>query len=55
MSRIPYETGWQTFILEHLVYGAVLGVWPLLRPKDVGDIPQRAIDLDASRSNPFRR
>jgi hypothetical protein len=31
ISDMPRLAGWGTFTIEHAIYGAVLGVWPLLR------------------------
>jgi hypothetical protein len=28
---MPVLAGWGTFTIEHAIYGAVLGLWPLLR------------------------
>ena len=37
--------GWQSWTVGHVVFGAVLGLWPVLRPADVGVEP-RAQSLD---------
>jgi hypothetical protein len=31
VSDMPRLAGWGTFAVEHAIYGAVLGLWPLLR------------------------
>ncbi|HEY3214044.1 MAG TPA: hypothetical protein VGL16_12660 [Actinomycetota bacterium] len=31
ISDMPKLAGWGTFTIEHAIYGAVLGLWPLLR------------------------
>jgi hypothetical protein len=31
ISDMPRLAGWGTFTIEHAIYGAVLGLWPLLR------------------------
>jgi hypothetical protein len=31
ISDMPRLAGWGTFTIEHAIYGAVLGVWPLLK------------------------
>jgi hypothetical protein len=31
ISDMPRLAGWGTFAIEHAIYGAVLGLWPLLR------------------------
>jgi hypothetical protein len=31
ISEMPRLAGWGTFAIEHAIYGAVLGLWPLLR------------------------
>ena len=35
ISDMPQMVGWGTFTIEHVLYGFVLGLWPLLRPQDV--------------------
>jgi hypothetical protein len=30
ISDMPRLAGWGTFTIEHVIYGAVLGLWPLL-------------------------
>ena len=35
ISDMPDMVGWGTFSLEHLIFGLVLGLWPLLRPGPV--------------------
>jgi hypothetical protein len=32
ISDMPRLAGWGTFTIEHAIYGAVLGLWPLLKP-----------------------
>jgi hypothetical protein len=31
ISDMPRLAGWGTFTIEHAIYGAVLGLWPLLQ------------------------
>ena len=31
ISDMPRLVGWGTFTIEHAIYGAVLGVWPLVK------------------------
>ena len=35
ISDMPQMVGWGTFTIEHVLYGIVVGLWPLLRPRDV--------------------
>jgi hypothetical protein len=30
------QDGWGTFAIEHAIYGAVLGLWPLLKGSELG-------------------
>jgi predicted secreted protein len=36
ISDMPRLAGWGTFAIEHAIYGAVLGLWPLLRGPELG-------------------
>lgn len=40
ISDMPRLAGWGTFTIEHAIYGAVLGLWPLLRGSELQ--PRRA-------------
>jgi len=40
ISDMPRLAGWGTFAIEHALYGAVLGLWPLLKGSELG--PRRA-------------
>jgi hypothetical protein len=43
ISDMPRLAGWGTFTIEHAIYGAVLGLWPLRRgsePRSEGAIQQ---------------
>jgi hypothetical protein len=31
---MPATVGWPSFAVEHLLFGLVLGIWPLARPQD---------------------
>jgi hypothetical protein len=33
--------GGTTFIIGHLLFGMVVGLWPVLRPQDVAGFPRR--------------
>ena len=35
VGGMPGMVGYPSFIAEHLLFGAVLGLWPVLRPQDV--------------------
>ncbi len=41
ISDMPDMVGWGTFSLEHLIFGLVLGLWPLLRPASL-QLPHQA-------------
>jgi hypothetical protein len=34
-GTMPAMIGWPSFVVEHVIFGMVLGLWPLLRPADV--------------------
>jgi hypothetical protein len=34
VGTMPTLIGWPSFTIEHLLFGMVLGLWPLLRPQD---------------------
>jgi hypothetical protein len=38
ISDMPRLAGWGTFAIEHVIYGAVLGLWPLSK-RGLGDRP----------------
>jgi hypothetical protein len=40
ISDMPKLAGWGTFAIEHAMYGAVLGLWPLLKGSEL--TPRRA-------------
>jgi hypothetical protein len=42
ISDMPRLAGWGTFAIEHAIYGAVLGLWPLRRGSELG--PRRAAE-----------
>jgi hypothetical protein len=42
ISDMPRLAGWGTFAIEHATYGAVLGLWPLLKGSELG--PRRAVE-----------
>ena len=42
VSDMPRLAGWGTFAIEHAIYGAVLGLWPLLKGSELG--PRRAVE-----------
>jgi hypothetical protein len=42
ISEMPRLAGWGTFAIEHAMYGAVLGLWPLLKGSELG--PRRAVE-----------
>jgi hypothetical protein len=35
IAEMPMMVGWPTFTIEHALFGLVLGLWPLVRPRDV--------------------
>jgi len=42
ISDMPRLAGWGTFAIEHAIYGAGLGLWPLLKRSELG--PRRAAE-----------
>ncbi len=40
-ATMPAMIGWPSFMVEHLIFGMVLGLWPLLRPADVPRLATR--------------
>ncbi len=40
-GTMPAMIGWPSFVVEHLIFGMVLGLWPLLRPADVPRLATR--------------
>lgn len=34
-GAMPAMIGWVSFTIEHLMFGVVLGLWPVLRPQDL--------------------
>jgi hypothetical protein len=42
ISDMPRLVGWGTFAIEHAMYGAVLGLWPLVKGSELG--PRRAAE-----------
>jgi hypothetical protein len=47
ISDMPKLAGWGTFAIEHAIYGAVLGLWPLLRGSRSTGVPDRAAERSA--------
>jgi hypothetical protein len=37
-TQIPETIGWGTWTVSHLMFGAVVGLWPTLRPNDVAAV-----------------
>jgi hypothetical protein len=35
-GAMPAMIGWPSFIVEHLMFGLVFGLWPVVRPADFG-------------------
>jgi uncharacterized membrane protein YagU involved in acid resistance len=42
ISRMGDEIGWTTFVAQFVVFGLALGLWPYLRPQDIGEAPSSA-------------
>jgi uncharacterized membrane protein YagU involved in acid resistance len=40
---MPGMVGYPSFILEHLIFGMVLGLWPVFRPQDLPNLPGREV------------
>jgi hypothetical protein len=47
ISDMPKLAGWGTFAIEHAIYGAVLGLWPLLRHAGSTTVPERSAERPA--------
>ena len=46
IAEMPTMVGWPTFTIEHALFGLVLGLWPLVRPRDVAvEIPDTRTEL----------
>lgn len=51
ITNMASDVGWITFGLEHVIFGAVLGLWVMWRPQDVGFQPlQSASNASFSKS-----
>lgn len=48
VSDMPRLAGWGTFTIEHLIFGLVLGLWPLLRRSVVTE-SQHGTEMTAQR------
>lgn len=55
ISDMPDMVGWGTFSLEHLIFGLVLGLWPLLRPGPVQVRRRARTSLAADAEEPTSR
>ncbi|HEX2031165.1 MAG TPA: hypothetical protein VHL78_07175, partial [Actinomycetota bacterium] len=44
IAEMPAMVGWPTFTIEHALFGLVLGLWALARPRDV------AVDVSPART-----
>ncbi len=40
-GTMPGTIGWPSFVIEHVIFGMVLGLWPLARPADVPHLTAR--------------
>jgi hypothetical protein len=40
-GTMPSTVGWPSFVVEHLIFGMVLGLWPLVRSADVPRLTAR--------------
>jgi hypothetical protein len=50
ISEMPEMAGWETFAVEHALYGLVLGLWPVVKPETVAGSPARAFDREPLRT-----
>ena len=41
IAEMPQMAGWETFAVEHGIYGLVLGLWPAMRPESASTRPAR--------------
>src|SRR5213593_2791856 len=41
IAHMGAEIGWPTFLAYFVVFGLVLGLWPYLRPQDLGEAARR--------------
>lgn len=48
IAEMPLMVGWPTFTIEHALFGLVLGLWPLVRPRDVPIEASATRDLRAA-------
>jgi hypothetical protein len=46
VASFPRVAGWLTFVVAHVIYGLVLGLWVVLRPQDVGAARPRSAGGD---------
>jgi hypothetical protein len=50
ISEMPEMAGWETFAVEHALYGLVLGLWPVVKPETVAGAPTRAFGREPVRT-----
>jgi len=43
MGSMPGMVGWTSFTIEHLMFGLVIGLWPVLRPQDFTGLISRSV------------
>lgn len=43
MGSMPSMVGWTSFTIQHLMFGLVIGLWPVLRPQDFTGLISRSV------------
>lgn len=43
MGSMPSMVGWTPFTIQHLMFGLVIGLWPVLRPQDFTGLISRSV------------
>jgi hypothetical protein len=52
LSEMPALVGWPSFTVEHLLFGLVLGFWPVLRPQDFAIAASQTSSITPVRGHP---
>lgn len=42
-GKLPMMVGWPSFTIQHLIFGMVLGLWPVLRPQDFSNLARQHV------------
>ncbi len=54
ISGMPTMVGWPSFTVEHLLFGLMLGLWPMLRPQEFAVAVQHTSSSPAPHERPVR-